>query len=174
MVSHVVRTLREVADDVLVAVAPGMTSVYSKVLDEDVLIVEDERMGEGPLQGLITSLGSARGEWVIVSPCDTPLLRTDVCRLLIGRADDGDGAVPMIRGYFESLHACYTRETCLEAFRKTLARGRRKPKDAYEHLDIITVKEKEIAAVDPEFDSFLNINSRNEFDIAKGRLLQRL
>ncbi|UCE91906.1 MAG: molybdenum cofactor guanylyltransferase [Methanobacteriota archaeon] len=173
MVSHVVRALREVADDILVAVAPGTASSYSDILDEDVLIVEDERTGEGPLQGLITSLEPAHGERVIVSPCDTPLLRTDVCRLLIEMSDRRDGAVPMIRGYLEPLHACYVRDPCLKAFRKTLTSGRRKPKDAYEHLDIRVVEEKEIAAIDPDFDSFLNINSRREFDIAEGRLLQR-
>lgn len=172
MISHVVRGLREVADDILVSVAPGMTSIYSNILDEDVLIVEDERTGEGPLQGLITSLEPARGERVIVSPCDTPLLRADVYRLLIERSDKRDGAVPMIRGFLEPLHACYSRDPCLKAFRKTLASGRRKPKDSYEHLDILVVEEKEIAAIDPELDSFLNINTRTEFDIAEGRLLQ--
>lgn len=173
MVSHVVKTLREVADDILVAVAPGMTSVYSDILEGDVLIVEDERTGEGPMQGLITSLEPACGERVMVSPCDTPLLKADVCRLLIDRVRHRDAAVPRIRGYLEPLHACYVRDPCLNAFRRTLASGRRKPKDAYEHLDILVVEEKEIAAVDPEFDSFLNINSRHEFDIAGERLLRR-
>ena len=61
---------------------------------DDVLIVEDERTGEGPLQGLITSLERARGERVMVSPCDTPLLRADICRLLIDSSEGRDGAVP--------------------------------------------------------------------------------
>ena len=172
MVSHVVRALREVADDILVAVAPGMAPSYSKVLDEDVLIVEDERTGEGPLQGLITSLEPARGERVMVSPCDTPLLRADICRLLIDKVGDADGAVPRIDGYLEPLHACYVREPCLKAFRKTLENGQRKPKDAYEHLDILVVEEREIAAIDPELDSFLNVNSRFEFEVLQRRLSQ--
>lgn len=170
MVKHVVRTLRRVTDDVLVAVAPGMTRRYSEVLGDDVLIVEDERTGDGPLRGLITSLETARGDFVLMSPCDAPLLKSEVCNLVAGQAEGRDGAIPMIRGYLEPLHACYRRDSCLKAFRDALASGMRKPKDAYESLHLLVIDEEEIRAVDAHLESFLNVNTQQELEVATKRL----
>jgi molybdopterin-guanine dinucleotide biosynthesis protein A len=169
MVAHVVRAVRRVADEVLVAVAPGMTSRYSEVLDDDVLVFEDETAGDGPIRGLITSLEGARGDYVLLSPCDAPLLRSDVCRLVTERAKGRDGASPMIGGYLEPLHACYRRDICLKAFKDALASGMRKPKDAYGGLDLLVIDEEEIRAVDANLDSFLNVNTQREHDVAVER-----
>lgn len=52
--------------------------------------VPDRRPGDGPLGGLATALLWARTGWVVVVPCDLPLLRADhVVRLLApGPVDD--------------------------------------------------------------------------------------
>lgn len=169
MALHVARALSDVADEVLVAVAPGMAETYSRALGEGVSIVEDRLSGRGPLQGLITALEASRGEQVLVSPCDTPLLRRTVCDLLLERANGRDGAVPRVRGYLEPLNACYARDMCLEAFRETLACGRGKPKDAYYLLDLAVIEEEELREVDDNLDSFLNVNSPDDFDVAVRR-----
>ena len=166
MVLHVARVLSDVADEVLVAVAPGKSDVYSEALGRGIRVIEDSRSGLGPLQGLITALDASGGEEVLVSPCDTPLLRRSVCSVLLERGKGKDGAVPRIRGFFEPLHACYARDACLEAFVEALGRGKRKPKDAYHLLDLSIVEESELRAVDGDLESFVNVNSPEDYDYA--------
>ena len=159
MIAHVVSVLGLVSDDIVVAVAPGRSSYYTDIVDEDVRVVEDRHPDQGPIRGLVTALEASREDYVIVSPCDTPLLRKEVCELVIDRGRDRDGAVPRIGGFFEPLHAIYKREPCLQAFARVIEGGDRRPKEAYGELDLVTVEEEELRGVDPDLVSFININS---------------
>jgi molybdopterin-guanine dinucleotide biosynthesis protein A len=169
MISHVIRVLLKVTDEVVVAVAPGRGGFYRDLLGEDVSVVEDVESGVGPIQGLVTALDSASGDYVLVSPCDTPLLREEVCEMTIRRAEGRDGAVPLVNGFLEPLHACYSRVICLEAFSKSMAQGTRKPKDAYHLLSLATVDEVDLRRVDPHLVSFLNVNSEEDLIAATKR-----
>lgn len=165
-------TMRTVADEVVVAVAPGKGEEYSRVLGDDVEIVEDRQEGIGPLEGLTGALRVAKGDYVIVSPCDTPLIKSEVCRTLFEHGRGRDGAVPCIRGYLEPLHASYQRERCLHAFEATKEQGKRRPKDAYPLLDLATVEEEEIRVLDPDLEHFTNINTRRDHRRVVARLSQ--
>jgi molybdopterin-guanine dinucleotide biosynthesis protein A len=166
MITHVIRVLQEVTDEVLVAVAPGRGPFYRDLLGKDMLVVEDDTLGLGPIQGLVTALDSASGDYVLVSPCDTPLLRREVCELTISRAECKDGAVPVVRGFLEPLHACYSRPACLKAFAKSMEEGVRRPKDAYHLLRLATVEETDLRKVDPHLVSFVNVNSEEDLAAA--------
>lgn len=166
MIKHVLGVLHDVTDEVLVAVAPGRGDFYNDLLGEDFLVVEDSVSGLGPIQGLVTALNSASGDYVLVSPCDTPLLRREVCEMTISRAEGKDGAVPVVRGFLEPLHACYSRAACLNAFAKAIEVGGRRPKDAYHLLNLATVEETDLRRVDPHLVSFLNINSEEDLAAA--------
>jgi len=162
MISRVVATMRILADEVVVAVAGGRAEEYAGFLSDDTIIVQDEREGIGPLYGLTTAMRAAGGDYVVVSPCDTPLLRPEVCRTVVDAGEGKDGAVPFVRGYLEPLHACYRRKTCLDAFEQTVASGRRRPKDAYHLLDLAMVDEEVIRRFDPHLESFINVNTQED------------
>lgn len=170
MISHVITVLRQVTDSILVAVAPGRSSYYVDILGDDIRVVEDQQPGQGPIQGLATALEASRGEYVMVSPCDSPLLRKEVCEMVKARGMDRDGAVPRISGYLEPLHAIYRRESCLKAFVQVMEKGALRPKDAYSLLDLATVDEVELRTVDPDLVSFINVNSEETLALAVGRL----
>ena len=159
MISHVIAVLQQLADEIVVSVAPGRRPYYADLLGNDILIVEDERTGEGPIRGLVTALEASQGEYVLTSPCDTPLLRKDVCEIIASMGVGKDGAVPRVRGYLEPLHAIYRREPCLRAFLQVLEEGGLRPKDAFSLLDLAIVEEEELRIVDPELVSFVNVNS---------------
>jgi len=168
MVCLVVKIMEKVVDEVVVAVAKGRSDDYRRLLDEDVIVVEDDREGIGPLLGLVTAIKAGRGEYVAVSPCDTPLLRSEVVSLVLERGAGKDGAVPMIGGYLEPLHASYRRDVCLAAFEQTIHAGKRRPKDAYPFLDLVTVDEDTIRRVDPDLRSFANVNTREQLAALRG------
>ena len=170
LISHVARTLESVADEIVIAVAKGMSGRYREVLSEEYKIVEDERAGVGPLEGLVTALSAAKEDSVLVSPCDTPFLKVDLCRSMVSLAKKRDGAVPRIGGNFEPLHGVYRRIKCLAAFEEALEEGRQRPVDAYEMLDLEYIDEDVVRVVDPRLESFWNLNSREELEMAEERL----
>lgn len=173
LVSHVARTLESVADEIVIAVAAGMGARYRGVLGSRFVIAEDDKADVGPLEGLISALTVARGEYVLVSPCDTPFLRVDVCRALIPLAKKRDGAVPRFGEDFEPLHGVYRRKKCLAAFEEALEEGKRKPVDAYHSLDIEYVDEDIIRVDDPHLESFWNLNTPEDLMEAELRLRSR-
>lgn len=174
MVRLVTRTMQSLTDEVVVAVARGRSPDYHRLLGNGVIVVEDEQDGGGPLLGLTTALRGASGEYVIVSPCDTPLLKPEMCKIVINRGKGKDGAVPRVRGYLEPLHASYRRKTCLDAFERSLSDGMRRPKDAYRLLELAIVEEADIRVHDPTLESFMNINTREDlFRIANRQSCHR-
>ena len=170
LADHVAKTLTEVADEVLISVAKGKSVEYQRVLEDEFVVLEDDAEGLGPLEGLITSLSAAKGDYVLFSPCDTPFLRTEVCRTTALHAIGRDGAVPVVRGYQEPLHAVYRRGVALEAFKKTLKKGNRRPTDAYGMLDLVSVPETVLRKADPHLVSFWNLNSPEDLKLAEERM----
>lgn len=170
LISYVVGTMEGVADEIVISVARGMSERYRDVLGDAYVIAEDGRTDVGPLEGLITALGASRGDYVLVSPCDTPFLRIDTLRSIISLVRKRDGAVPRFGDNFEPLHGIYRRIKCLAAFEEALEEGKRKPVDAYGRLDLEYVDEEIIRVNDPHLESFWNLNTPEELKRAEERL----
>jgi len=121
--------------------------------------------GTGPLGGLYTALNAARGPLVAVIACDMPfvsaaLLRAQ-CDLLL--SEDADVVIPCSRDGMEPLHAVYRRDACLAAVRAALDVGERKMTIWLPLVRSRLMTADEVSRVDPEFRSFFNVNSPEEF-----------
>ncbi len=174
MVYYVAKTMELLADEVVVAVAPGMADAYREALGEDKRVVEDDQVSMGPLAGIVTALREAKGDYVMATPCDTPFLRLDVCQAVVMFAKGRDGAVPRVRGYLEPLHSAYRRRHCLAAFEEAIEEGVKKPSDAYKLLHMVHVEEEDLRALDPHLESFWNINTAEDLEEAERRLKTHL
>ncbi len=161
LISYVAQTLESVADEIVIAVAKGKLGRYREVLGDEFMIAEDERAGVGPLEGLITAMSAAKEDYVLVSPCDTPFLKVDLCKSIV---------LPRIRGSFEPLHGVYRRIKCLAAFEEAIEEGIQRPIDAYRMLDLKYVDEDIIRVADPRLESFWNLNSREDLELAEKKL----
>ncbi len=168
---YVADVLSSVADQVIISVAKGRKRSYTEILGDDFVFVEDEAEGVGPLEGLLQGLGSARAEYVLVSPCDTPFLKKGICEAVARAATGRDGAVPKTGSrYLEPLHGAYRRIPCMEAFAKVLSSGKRTPTLAYHELDIAYVDDSVLRAIDPGLVSFWNINSPEDLRMAEAQV----
>lgn len=102
--ARIVTALRSAAVDPVVAI--GGTAG-----DElNIPTVTDLRPGEGPLGGLATALLWARTGWVLVAPCDVPLLTpAHVAALLDARigADEDRPVVAVVDGRPQPSLACW-------------------------------------------------------------------
>ncbi|MBU0684590.1 MAG: molybdenum cofactor guanylyltransferase [Candidatus Thermoplasmatota archaeon] len=174
LVNHVATAMAEIVDEIVVAVAAGKSAEYTDVLGGDLVIAEDKEPDLGPLEGLITALSAANGDYVLFSPCDTPFLKTGVCKIIASYAKERDGAVPIVRGYQEPLHAVYRRTNALEAFEIAVSTGKRRPADAYEGLVMMPVPEDMLRELDPRLESFWNLNTPEDLAQAEAKLKQEL
>jgi molybdopterin-guanine dinucleotide biosynthesis protein A len=170
MISYVVNSMIDLVDEIVISVGKGRAGLYDEYSEIGFDIVEDRESGIGPLEGLRCAMSAARGEYVLVAPCDTPFLKPGLCKLMLSKAEGKDGAVPVVRGMFEPLHGAYKRATALKAFEEAIAGGKRRPADAYSKLDIVRVEEPDLRAVDPELESFWNLNGPQELVQAEKRL----
>lgn len=132
-----------------------------KVLFPDATIIEDEFDRRSPMTGLLSALPHIQSEYVTVLPCDAPLIKKEVIQMLIERAVGHDAAVPVWpNGYLEPLTAVYATEPLLQAVKASWNEGLMRISNAIEMLpDVVFVSTEEIRELDPDLQSFININS---------------
>lgn len=120
--------------------------------------------GIGPLGGLHTALKIAETEKIFVFACDMPGLNTGLIRymsaLTIG---SHDAIVPVIDGFYEPLHAVYSKK-CIEPVEKRINEGTRQIVSILKDFTIRKVTEEEISAYANPQTVFRNINFQNDLE----------
>jgi molybdopterin-guanine dinucleotide biosynthesis protein A len=171
---HVRRAMEDLIDEVIVSVAKGMAKTYAEALGEPFIIVEDETSGLGPLGGIIPVLSSAKSKYVLFSPCDTPFLSPKVCELIVSSLHGADGVVPKTGvTHYEPLHGMYRKLPGLTAFTEAVSKGNGSPRYAFNRLDLSFISEERLREVDPELESFWNINTPKDLELAEGKIRAR-
>ncbi|MGA7827294.1 MAG: formate dehydrogenase accessory sulfurtransferase FdhD [Geobacteraceae bacterium] len=125
-------------------------------------MVPDEFPGMGSLAGIHAGLKQSRTEHVFVVACDMPYLNSDLIRLMVAQAPGHDVVIPESDGGLEPLHAVYAK-SCLPEMEEALKSGTRKIVDCFDWSKVSVLSKEEIAALDPEFRSFRNINTPEEY-----------
>ena len=165
---HVRRAMDGLVDEVIVSVAKGMKKTYAEALGSRFIIVEDQTPGLGPLGGIIPVLSSAKSQYVLFSPCDTPFLSAKVCELIVSSVHGADGVVPKTgKAHYEPLHGMYRKQPGLAAFTEAASKGAGSPQYAFDKLDLSFIPEEKLREVDPELESFWNINTPKDLEHAK-------
>ncbi len=168
---HVHRAMSEIVDETVVSVAKGMAGTYAAALGDEFVITEDTTPFLGPVGGIISVLEHARNPYVLFSPCDTPFLNPRVCELIVASAQGSDGAVPKTsETFYEPLHGTYKRDTCLAAFREAATKGNCSPRYAFTRLKLRFVPVDRLREVDPGLESFWNVNTPEDLDLAEKKL----
>ncbi len=124
-------------------------------------VLEDIYPGSA-LGGLYTGLYHAKTEYVFISPCDLPFPNKGVLDHICSLRKGYDAVVPTTRRGFEPLFALYAIK-CLEPMRRLLENGNFRVYDFYPQVSIRHVPSEELAPLDREGTSFLNINTPGEF-----------
>ncbi|MDD2319887.1 MAG: formate dehydrogenase accessory sulfurtransferase FdhD [Geobacteraceae bacterium] len=125
-------------------------------------MVPDEYQGLGSLAGIHAALKHSSTEYVFVVACDMPYLNSELLRQMVAKAQGCDVVIPESDGGYEPLHAIY-RKSCLPAMEEALQSGKIKIVDCFDWSKVSVVSRDEIVAVDPEFLSFRNINTPEEY-----------
>lgn len=172
MVSYVIDAMLGIVNEIVISVGKGQAPKYDEYAEIGFEVVEDRATGMGPMEGILCSLKASRGDYVLVSPCDTPFLKPGICELLLSKSRGKDGAVPVIRDKFEPVHGAFRRGDAMKAFDEAFAAGKRKPSSAYGALDLFFVDEAAIRTVDPDLESFWNLNTPEDLRLAEMKLTE--
>ena len=149
---------RVVSGPVVVVRAPGQEL---PPLAAGVEVVEDEREGRGPLQGLAAGLAALDGrfEAAYVSSTDVPLVHPAFVHAVVDALDDEvDVALPIVHGYPQPLSAAY-RVALRPLVEELLAEDRLRTAFLFERCrvrrldDATLLADRRLAAADPELAS---------------------
>ena len=124
--------------------------------------VPDVFPGMGSLAGIHAGLSNSMTPYIFVVACDMPHLNGDLIKRLVDDIDGQDVVIPESDGGLEPLHAIYGK-SCLPAMEDALVRGNRKIVDCVSRLKATVVTKELVSGIDPDFLSFRNINTPEEY-----------
>jgi Molybdopterin-guanine dinucleotide biosynthesis protein A len=161
----VVRSALEVAEKVVVCIGNKNKEDFLRVLPNGVLVVNDSVNFGTPLSGIFTGFTLLKQGYCAVVACDMPLLKKQLLVHLFELAKGYDAAVPLWKdGALEPLLAVYRIEATLSAIKHAVKRGEFSPRQVVLHLkNVRYVDIEELRAVDPKLESFLNINTPEDY-----------
>ena len=133
---------------------------------QSVRIVEDIFNLRTPLTGIHSGLVNMTADYGFVTSCDTPLLKSELVRLLVAEIDtDFDIVVPSSGSHFQPLCAVYSKR-CIPFIEDRLGRGDVKTDSMYETLKVKRIPYEQLQVVDPKLESFFNINTPEDLKFA--------
>ena len=167
---------RATGGPVVVVRAPGQVL---PPLPRGILLADDPQAGKGPLQGLATGLAALRGraDIAFVSSTDMPFLHPAFARRMLsvlGENEGADVALPVARGFRQPLAAAY-RVSLAAAAGRLVAEDRLRlavllDECAVAQLDGEALrKDPVLAALDPDLDSVVNVNTPADYQAARAR-----
>lgn len=125
--------------------------------------VADIHPGQGVMSGIHAGLAQSGESAIFVVACDMPHLKGELIRHLVSLAEGVDVVMPVSAGGFEPVHALYRKE-CLSALEELLQNADNSRMVAL--LTRVRVREvppQELTAFDPDFISFDNINTPEDY-----------
>ena len=168
IVERVVEAVAPFAGEVVVSIAEAPLAETLRRLLPTAAFVIDRRQGKGPIEGIIRGIEVARGERLLVAPCDAPLLQPELYRLLLASLGAHDAAVPKL-DVFDPVRAVYR----TAALRRILSRPELdlpSPSSLVDRLDAVFVLEDQLRTVDPQLDSFLDVNEASDLELVLARI----
>jgi molybdopterin-guanine dinucleotide biosynthesis protein A len=167
VVERVVERVAPLSDDVLL-VAPTH-DLYRHL---SARLVGDVYPGRGSLGGIYTALHAARYDHCLVVACDMPFLNADLLRYLAGLSAGYDVVIPRVEERPETLHAVYG-QRCLEPIQRRLLAGQLKIVGFFDEVRVRYVERDDVARFDPEFRSFMNMNTPADWERLQQMAAQR-
>jgi molybdenum cofactor guanylyltransferase len=118
---------------------------------------QDMIQGVGPIAGIYTALMISKTEKNFCVAGDLPFLNPGLIEYMISVSADFDIIVPIINGYFESLHAIYSKN-CIKFIDEIIAKGDNQIIKIYGKCRLKKVEEPEIKIFADPAHIFKNIN----------------
>jgi len=145
-----------VGDNITIVGPPKKYPSYKQV-------VPDLFNQRGLLVGLYSGLKTSVSQYNLVVGCDMPFLKVELLQYMRDKIDSNDIIIPRYaKSYIEPLCAIYSKD-CLEVMKRNIKAGILSVRKIFPYLKVKYIEEKEIKRVDPELNSFFNVNYKEDF-----------
>ena len=172
IIERSVEVLGRVFDKVVIS-----TNMPEKYFSLGVPLIGDIRKERGPLTGILSVLIATGEDAVFVIAGDMPFVSEKLIRFMAGHYTQEesvqgtrryDAMVPVFNGRREPLFGVYAK-TAAPVMDRRIENGQRSAADLLAHLRVRDVAEEEIRSVDPAGDSFVNINTMEDYERIGGK-----
>lgn len=127
----------------------------------------------GPLGGIHTGLHHTQTEWNFFIACDMPFININIIEQLIEhRNSDVFAVVPEVEGWTVPTFALYHR-SAMDSIEQQLQQKKRSPQSWLKTIPTQKISEGVLRQIDPDLQSFININTLEDRERAL-RLLRNL
>lgn len=157
LILHIVRKLQPLFTDIVVVASPGQA-----LPPMPVTVVHDAVAYQGPVGGIYYGLRAVNSEWAFVTSCDSAFLNMALISYLVAERVDFDVVVPRWDNRLQPLLAMY-RKTVVPFLAKQLANGELRPVHLFDKVSTRYVDEHEIRRLDPQGQSFFNMNRPEDY-----------
>jgi molybdopterin-guanine dinucleotide biosynthesis protein A len=127
-----------------------------------VRIIQDLISSKGPLGGIYTGLVKSNSFYNFIIGCDMPFINNGLVEHIASYAQDFDIVMPKVKERYEPLCALYSKR-CIATIEGALDKDSLRIVDVLPLLNVKLIDEAEIKQFDPEFISFKNINTREDY-----------
>ena len=147
MVAHVIDTLKQITDDIIIISNNAAYKVYRIPVYED--LIKDA----GPLAGIYTGLIYSKHDKNIVVSCDTPFVSVELLNFLIEKSKNYDVTIATHDNKIHPIIGIYDKK-CVPTFKNELEQDQRKIGIALEKVNLHIIATK-------QFDKkvFTNVNT---------------
>jgi len=169
MIQNIIDRLYSFADELIITTnRPGNYKQFGLQIFEDIY------KNYGALAGLHTALSCASNEIVFVIACDLPFVNTSLFKFMknMFEANPVDLVIPRTENGFEPFYAFYKKDSCLPLVTDAIKSGKRRLISWFEFAKVHPIYEDQLREFDPNLDSFVNINTPEDLEIAQNNCIQ--
>lgn len=174
MIEWILEAVEPVVEEIVIAAkGDNYTERLRRLLSGRVSVVYDVlEQPRAPIVGALSGALEASGEYILLLPCDQPLLSTETLRKILELCEGHDAAVPRWpNGYIEPLTAGYRRIPFIEVASSSIEKGVLRMRDSLLQLNDVVYVDVRMLARRPELE-FLNVNTYE--DLRKAEELIRM
>ena len=167
MLQRVIRIMSQVTSPVIAVKAD---SQHLPELPDHLLITQDRKPEQGPLEGIRMGLRALEqhddntlpNAAAYVTSCDVPLLQPEFVQAVASRLGNAEAAVVVEDGFRHPLAAVY-RTSVIPVIDRLLDAGQQRPLFLFEQVETVLIPAQDLLLADPKLSSLLNLNQPKDY-----------
>jgi len=164
LLDRVINKMTQISNEILLVMKPGQSRDLH-FRSSSVSIIYDDFLGNGPLGGLYSGLKASSNPYAWVVGCDMPFLNTELLKYQMKCALIYDAVVPNF-DQLQALHAVYGK-SCISAIENLLKQNKNYAiKRLFPLVNVLYLEKSDIFNYDPNGESFFNINTEDDLELA--------
>ncbi len=157
-----IELLRKMFDEIVIS-ANTQSEEYEYL---NLPIFKDIYPDKGPLAGIYTSLINSNSFYTFMLACDMPFVDLELIKHLQGLTQNYDVVIPKSKKGLEPLHAFYS-TNCIGPIKTELDANNLRIISFFPHVNVKIVELDSLAVSNSFKDSIKNLNTREEYEVAK-------